>query len=181
MSTSVSTELEVIVDFIGSSVDYLRGNYQDCTQQTLDDIIEIFENVLQYYVLLIDDEDDLFLSLRDLMVSLVDDRECRAIKRRGRPEIIIAEEQLQYLIEQGFGTKEIAEMFSCSRRTVERRIEGYGISHCKYATLSDSEIDALVHEITSLFPACGEKTKWSTKEPWHCCSTRKSERFFAKS
>ena len=57
-------------------------------------------------------EDDLFLSLRDLMVSLVDDRECRATKRRGRPEIIIAEEQLQYFIEQGFGTKEIAEMFS---------------------------------------------------------------------
>ena len=56
MSTSESDiELEVIiiVNFIGSSVDYLRGNYLDCTQQTLDDI-EIFENVLQYYVLLID-------------------------------------------------------------------------------------------------------------------------------
>lgn len=67
------------------------------------------------------------------------------------------QDQLSFLIDQGFKITDISLLFDCSRRTVERRIKKYGLIR-NYSTLSDSELDALVIEITSLFPHCGEKS-----------------------
>ena len=55
---------------------------------------------------------------------------------RGRPSIITNEEQLQYLVEQGFGAKEIGDMFNCSKRTVERKVKQCGLSLRNYSSLS---------------------------------------------
>ena len=43
------------------------------------------------------------------------------IPGRGRPLINIQREQLCFLIEEGFRINDIAAIFSCSRRTIERR------------------------------------------------------------
>ena len=45
-----------------------------------------------------------------------------SLRQRGKPEINIAEEQLAYLLEQSFRTKDINALFGCNRRTIERRM-----------------------------------------------------------
>ena len=79
--------------------------------------------------------------------------------RRGRPEISVSLEQLRYLVEQGFSAREVGVMFGLSKRTILRRAKKtHGILLRKSSSLSDTELDSIVSEITSLFPRSGEKT-----------------------
>ena len=48
--------------------------------------------------------------------------------RRGRPSYEISEEQLQFLLEQGFQVKQISSILGVSSRTVERRMSSFGLS-----------------------------------------------------
>ena len=48
--------------------------------------------------------------------------------RRGRPSYLISQEQLSYLLDQGFKLQEIATMLGVSCRTVKRRMMSYGLS-----------------------------------------------------
>ena len=136
--------------------------YPTCNEEVLDDMIELFENVLQYYVLVIDDISGtctLFQSLRDLLATLISDKEGRVRSmRRGRPEISVSLEQLRYLVEQGFSARGVGVMFGCSKRTILRRAKKHGILLRKYSSLSDTELVSIISEITSLFPRSGEKT-----------------------
>ena len=47
---------------------------------------------------------------------------------RGRPSFEIREEQLSFLIDQGFTVPRIAQLFRVSTRTIERRMTQYGLS-----------------------------------------------------
>ena len=47
---------------------------------------------------------------------------------RGRPLFEIKEEQLSFLIDQGFQVPVIAKLFRVSPRTIERRMANYGLS-----------------------------------------------------
>lgn len=47
---------------------------------------------------------------------------------RGRPSFDIKEEQLQYLVEQGFKVSDISKIVGTSTRTVERRMASFGLS-----------------------------------------------------
>ena len=47
---------------------------------------------------------------------------------RGRPSFEISEEQLQFLLEQGFQVKDISSILGVSCRTVERRMSSFGLS-----------------------------------------------------
>lgn len=103
--------------------------------------------------------DTVISSLRQLIVAMKNERAPgTTLRRLGRPEINIGEEQLAYLLEQGFRTNDISTMFGCSRRTVERRMKKYQLSHLNSMAVSDAHLDSLVREITSLLPKCGEKT-----------------------
>ena len=64
--------------------------------------------------------------------------------------------RLTYFVEQGFRICDIAAIFGCSRKTIERRMTKYGIG--RYTPVSNEHLDRLVEEITTLFPRCGEKT-----------------------
>ena len=77
---------------------------------------------------------------------------------RGRPRIDINIEQLEYLVESGFRIKDIAAIFNCSTRTVERRMSEVHISPSSYTAITDNELDNMVYEITSAHPQCGEKS-----------------------
>ena len=46
---------------------------------------------------------------------------------RGCPGIHIGKAQLLFLVEEGFKISDIAMMHSCSRRTIERKLEKYSI------------------------------------------------------
>ena len=49
-------------------------------------------------------------------------------QRRGRPAFEIKEEQLSFLLEAGFTIPTIAQLLKVSTRTVERRMNKYGLS-----------------------------------------------------
>ena len=87
------------------------------------------------------------------MIGERDQQACR----RGRPRIRIEEEQLRFLVESNFRTVDIASLFGCSRRTIERQIREYGLSH-EFSSVSDSDLDRLVSSVVSVHPQCGEKS-----------------------
>lgn len=77
---------------------------------------------------------------------------------RGRPKMEIPKEQLEFLVEKRFSAGDIAKLFSVSKRTVERRLNKFGISvRASYAPLSNDELDAVVTDIISEFPNVGCK------------------------
>ena len=76
----------------------------------------------------------------------------------GRPCFQIPRDQLSYLIENGFSVPQIADMIGVSVRTVRRRMDDYGLSiRAQCSALSDPELDAIVTEIQSQFPMCGNR------------------------
>lgn len=77
------------------------------------------------------------------------DRENRfvAVRKKGRPEVDIPEDQLHYLVNQGLTLHDISAMFDCSRKTVEQKMKNYGLTVRNYTPLSDPELDRIVSEI----------------------------------
>lgn len=76
----------------------------------------------------------------------------------GRPCFRIPQEQLSYLIQNGFSVPQVADMLGVSIRTVRRRMDDYDLSiRAQYCSLSDSELDDIVAEIQSQFPMCGNR------------------------
>ncbi|CAB4041643.1 Nuclear pore complex Nup107, partial [Paramuricea clavata] len=48
--------------------------------------------------------------------------------QRGRPSFEIGEEQLSYLLEQGFNVRDIGSILGVSVHTVERRMSSFGLT-----------------------------------------------------
>lgn len=150
---------EAFLDFTEAAIEHIRSVYPDSDGDTRKDL-ELAEQVLQYLLLLnndCDSDSDLFVAVRDLVAVMTAGEDSTMVRRKGRSEVPIGEDQLQYLVEQGFKVKDISDMFMCSRRTIERKMK-HSILLRNYTPLSDQELDTIVQEITSLFPNCGEKT-----------------------
>ena len=155
-----SIGLDYIIELSLNCIEYVKATYLTAGEDTIHELLEATENLLQLCVLLSeDDEDEVFTSLQDLVGAIRADSDSRRrVRRRGRPGIIIEEGQLEYLVDQGFTVKDISLMFGCCRKTVERIMKRYGISVRNYTLISEPELDVKVQEITSVFPNCGEKT-----------------------
>lgn len=77
---------------------------------------------------------------------------------RGRPRYRIAEEQLRFLIDRRFTVREIASLLGVGIRTVERRMNEFGLSIGRsYSTITDVELDSIVENIIRSFPNTGYK------------------------
>ena len=78
---------------------------------------------------------------------------------RGRPTIPILRSQLQFYIEHNFTIRQISKMFGCSRRTVERRMQHYGIPRIRerYSCISDTDLKERVTSIVYNNPNLGEQ------------------------
>ena len=90
---------------------------------------------------------------------------CEVRARRsmlGRPALAIEEEKLCFYVDNGFRVEDIALMFSCSKRTIERRLSAYHLSTRNYSVITDVELDDLVKEMCAVFPRCGEKLVYGT-------------------
>lgn len=125
-----------------------------------DDLIDLCQRAVQY-ILLLESFDSSASALLNVMRTSVDcmigERENQAC-RQGRPRIRVEEEQLRFLVESNFRTVDIASLFGCSRRTIERRMQEYGNTHNDFSDLSDSDLDVLVSSVVLLHPQCGEKS-----------------------
>ena len=155
-------EREAVLALTETAVRYILLNYNRIDdKEMLEDMYDLTEQVLQYLsVCVLNDNslNELFTAVRDLAVAIKADKDSRYIPKQGRPEVDIPEDQLQYLIDQGFTIYDISVMFDCSRRTVERKMKKRDLSTRNYTPLSDSQLDDMVSEIISLFPHCGEKS-----------------------
>ena len=96
-------------------------------------------------------------ALKVLLSAMSHDRDYRTVvSHRGRPRVPIDNQQLEFLVESQFRTKDIAQIFGCSTRTIERRKRDLQLTN--YSSITDAELDDLVHEITHLYSCCGEKS-----------------------
>ena len=104
--------LEAFITFAESAIEHICLFYHECDVNDFDDVIELAEQVLQLSVLLGDlVGEEVITAFRDLVSALISEREMRSIRCPGRPEVAIGEEQLCFLIEQGFRIQDIADMF----------------------------------------------------------------------
>ena len=153
--------MESFFEFAEEVICHVKSVYVGCDEDTLEDIIYMYllEQVLQYYILVADPiDEDILLALRDLLATVLANKESRTMRNRGRPQIMIEKEKLSFLIEQGFKINDISVIFGCCRRTIERRMQMYGISQYSGSQISDLELDNAVHQITALFPRIGAKS-----------------------
>ncbi len=63
--------------------------------------------------------------------------------RRGRPKMVITEDQLIQLLNSHFSVPDISRMLQCSRRTIYRRIQEFGLSNSLHSVVSDSDLDLI--------------------------------------
>ena len=160
-------EIEAILSLTDAVVRYILTDYSRLSEdiEMIVDVLTSVKQVLQCLNILVTVEDnqsanDLYLAVQDLCETIIGDKEKRfpITRSRGRPTKDIMQEQLSFLFDQGFKITDISLMFDCSRKTIERRIKDYGLVFRIYSSLSDSELDALVTDVVSLFPHCGEKS-----------------------
>lgn len=154
-----------VLTLVSLVVRYVLSDYSRISEdiEMIEDVLELVEHALQCLSMLaMEDEtvNDLYFAVRDLLEAIINDKEKRypITSPRGQPAKDIMKDQLSFLIDQGFKITDISLLFDCSRKTIERRMKDYGLILHDYSPLSDSKLDALVIEITSLFPLCGEKS-----------------------
>ena len=160
MSTEEVTQ--ALLDFAESVLNYVRTDFNDCREDQKDDLQQQCEGLLQYAILLdsihpYQSFQEFIDALRHVLSAMSHSRDNRAIlSQRGRPRVAIDDEQLKFLVESRFRTKDIAQIFGCSTRTIERRKSDLQLAN--YSSITDAELDNLVREITHMHPRCGEKS-----------------------
>ena len=79
-------------------------------------------------------------------------------RQRGRLTITISSQQAIFFLEHGCKISDIASLFGCSRRTVERRLQEVGLSvRRSYSQISDYNLFHIVNGMTARNPRIGEK------------------------
>ena len=126
-----------------------------------DDLCELGQHALQFLVVLESSHPlvrEAVEAVRTVLCLISESRDEVVEVRRGRPPIHIEREQLCFLIEEGFRINDIAAIFSCSRRTIERRLGEFQLRCCDYSRISDATLDEVVGNVVLLYPHCGEKS-----------------------
>lgn len=96
----------------------------------------------------------IYLSLEDQKAS-----EDRPRSVRGRPCIIISEEQLSLLLSFNFKLIDIASMLQVSTSTVRRRIIEFGLEdEVNFSIVTDAQLDNIANQFSINHPNSGEKS-----------------------
>ena len=155
--------VEEVLDELVSGIEYLQNNHSNPTEE----LLELCEVLLEIAVLIepFVPEDDGITIIRDFqsILSLVRadyDKLLyfQVIRSVGRPALPIHESQLKFLIDNDFKVSDIAGLFGCSTRTIQRRMRELGIESYRYSDVSDSQLDEMVNNIIQLQPSHGIRT-----------------------
>ncbi len=80
------------------------------------------------------------------------------VNRQGRPKFDITAEQMRLLLAAHFTVPGIASLLHVSTRTIERRVQEFGLSaRQRYTDIQDERLDMIVTEIKEVNPNCGSK------------------------
>ena len=118
---------ECVLQLVEIVIQCILRNYEAGSEDVRNDLISFCEQVLQYLVLIeefLPEEGGLLVSnIQNLLLLMESDlQQSTYLRRRGRPEIPIQKDQIGFLKDEGFKIADIASMFGCSRRTIERRL-----------------------------------------------------------
>lgn len=129
-----------------------------------DDVLYLLYQCYEYMMLLENENTEtvdvrtVTESLRQLIIAVEALLEIDSVIKQGRPRIAIDCSQLTYFVESGFRVKDIAEIFCCSKRTIERRMAELSLKASDYSIISDDDLDLRVSSLLSNHRQCGEKT-----------------------
>ena len=136
----------------------------------VEEILDVVARALEY-ILLLERVTELaspvaqaLQELAEMIGHVVDEEIVSAA--RGRPRITIEQGQLLFLIENNFRIVDIARIFHCSRRTIERRMTEMSIRPSDFSDICDLDLDAHLEGIISIHPQCGEKTISGQLRSW---------------
>ena len=75
---------------------------------------------------------------------------------QGRLRFIITKEQLEFLVERHFSTRDMAAMMNVSTRTIEQHMAEFGLSiRATYSDIDDEQLDGIILELVRDFPNTG--------------------------
>ncbi len=151
----------LVLDVVERSIIELQqsdsGDFEDG-----DVLVRKSERMVQWVLSIsphIDQGDGLLRSVIAVREAVFDQVQACTRQQRGRPLIPIRESHIRFHLEHNFTIQQIANMFGCSRRTVERRMREYGInSRDRYSHISDSDLVTLVSSFVSQNPNLGERS-----------------------
>ena len=159
--------LESLLSNVEAKLLWIRNEASnDCTTEGEEAMLRTVDQLLRSVVLIageIDEGDVLVDQIRHVRTALLEQIENHvhdnSRRVRGRPSLLITAEQVTFYLDHGFKVVDIAKMFGCSRRTIERRMMEFGLSfRDRYTSISDEELMETVEQFTSLCPMIGEKT-----------------------
>ena len=76
----------------------------------------------------------------------------------GRPKFEVTEEILRFLLDKRFTVKDTATLLGVSKRTVERRMNEFGLRIGNYySDINDNDLEETVRSIVQQFPNTGYK------------------------
>ncbi len=76
---------------------------------------------------------------------------------RGRPKMVITEDQLIQLFNSHFTVSDIAKKLQCSPRTIYRRIQEFGLANYLHSVVSDVDLDCIVSRFVQCHPMSGHR------------------------
>ena len=141
-----STKDPMILDSVTYRLDLLQRHLYHLEQCN----VELIESIAMCRGVLFDLEDDP-MSQPASLVPL------QAVSHgRGRPKLLISQEQLEHLIGYNFSCQSIASMLGVSVRTIYRRMQEFSMSiQATYSNISDSDLDEKVTLLKQDYPNAG--------------------------
>ena len=158
---------EVVLGEVERGIEIISHNYPLGSLETKEAIIDGGERLLEVAVLLeslLPSEDGATITreIQQLLVHMITDYEQELlymiVQGRGRLALDIREEQLRFLLEHSFKVKDIAGMFGCCTRTIQRKMRDFGIDSNRFSDIGDLHLDELVSEIVTRLPSCGVRS-----------------------
>ena len=160
-------EVVYVVDELDRVIRLIKENFSSCSASEMEAYIDGVELLLQAVVVMIEpllsvvSGTALILThqVQQLLAVMTAEHELETRRvneqHRGRPSLDIPEQQLQFLLEHGFRVVNIAAMFNCSTRTIQRRMRMFGLQFSRYTNLSDTDLDRRVNSIVFRLPTYG--------------------------
>lgn len=137
---------ETVLGELERGIQIIRSSLPIASLEAWEDLIEGAELLLQISVLvepLLPDQYQSAITreiqhIVQLTVAEYEDMSLDIVTRgHGRPPLDIQESQLLFLLENSFSVTDIAGMFNCSRRTIQRRMITYGLESCRFTDIND--------------------------------------------
>ena len=156
--------VECFCDFGESIVRHVQDEYGTTDVTICHDLVMSLEQVLEYALFLeqaiphCNQCQELILCIRQ-MICVMEENNDQRVRHTvlGRPVLEVEEDRIRFFLDNGFKVKDIASLFGCSKQTIERRMNIYGLLSRNHTAIPDAELDEIVHALCSVFPRSGEK------------------------